>query len=338
MKHLIAVTAAYMTIAGAVFASPISDTYTSFYVFGDSLSDDGNGLAPASSPYFGTRFTNGETWAEDIENLFTGKDTEIYARGGATATGADSGSTDPARQGNLAGQIGAFQDELTSGDAMPGDNPLISIWMGANDLFGLAGTPLSAPISDDPVVLGQFAAGVAGQVALTIQQLALDPMQSFDDFLVFNLPKLNLTPLYTLAAPQYAANAALVTEKYNEALGANLSALELTLGINIMTLDIDSIFEDIASPANPLGFLNVTSPCVFEALNFNCAPTDPAFASAFLFQDLVHPTRPAHAYVAQQAIAVIENDLAAVPLPASAPLLLAGFGLLGWYGRRRQAA
>lgn len=335
---LAAVLAVSVTTAGT--AKTIDSLFSSFYALGDSLSDDGKGLAPAASPYFGTRFTNGETWAEDIENAFTdvGKDTKNYALGGATASGPDLGADNPARGSNLTGQVNTLLEDVAFGNINPGDTPLVSVWMGANDLFGLAGSPFAAPLAGSDDELKFLAEGVAGLVALSIGQLALNPVYQFENFLVPNLPDLDGTPLYTLAAPEFAANAAIVTEAYNSALSTNLAALEASLGITIFEVDTNALFDEISGPDNPLGLLDRTNPCVFEALDINCAPSDPSIASFFLFQDLVHPTRPAHALLAARATELIEAELAPVPLPATGLLLIAGIGILGAQAQRKARA
>ncbi|MEM7472815.1 MAG: SGNH/GDSL hydrolase family protein [Pseudomonadota bacterium] len=340
MKYVFAAATACIAIGAGAQAATLTDTFTSFYSIGDSLSDDGKGRAPSASPYFGTRFSNGEVWAEDIEGVFIkeSKDTKNYALGGATANGPDLGSADPARASTLSGQVGAVLEDVVTSAVQPGANPLVSVWMGANDLFGIAGTPLSAPLAPNDEGLKALAEGVAGLVAQSIGQLAANPIYQFENFVVMNLPDLDAAPLYTLAAPQFASNAAIVTEAYNTALTTNMALLEASLGINVIEVDVNALFDEINGADNPLGFFDRTNPCVFEAVNFNCAPIDPSFASAFLFQDLVHPTRPAHAFLAERTIAAVEAEISAVPLPASAPLMIAGFALLGWQARRRAAA
>ena len=60
------------------------------YVFGDSLSDNGNlyqmnhGKLP-KTPYYDGRFSNGPVWVEDLTDLvgFSDDDLEDYAIGGA---------------------------------------------------------------------------------------------------------------------------------------------------------------------------------------------------------------------------------------------------------------
>ncbi|WP_368073725.1 hypothetical protein [Sulfitobacter sp. JL08] len=102
-----------LSLPTSVWASPITDAYTSFYTFGDSLSDDGKFLA-LDPPSLGGRFSKDLVWAERIEDQFiaAGRDTANLAIGGATA----GDQTTPATPlSTFGGQIGPFKPRLASG-------------------------------------------------------------------------------------------------------------------------------------------------------------------------------------------------------------------------------
>ena len=176
-------------------ATSITDRYTSFYVFGDSLSDDGKfGQLPATPPSVGGRFSNGPVWAEHIAQDFedAGRDTGNLAVGGATAS--DLATLTPLSTFN--GQIDAFLGSIFTGMGLPeqlapepvfsetapnpGSNPLVAVWFGGNDLF--------ASFAESDVI------AAAKAVTDGITRLATSPLGSFDDFLVANLPDLGATP------------------------------------------------------------------------------------------------------------------------------------------------
>jgi phospholipase/lecithinase/hemolysin len=241
------------------------------------------------------------------------------------------------RLSTFAGQIGSFADILP---ALPaGDNPLTSVWFGANDLF--------SSFAPDNVRAAAAAveAGIRGIRTVSA---------SFDDFIVYNLSNLGDTPRYgylaglagedpaDIAAVQAAANAA--TGLFNAELDQRLSALRSD-GFNIVEVDFASIFDETVTAiqtapgsAEALGMIsaevpctvNMTAPLSGETNPFTCAPEE---VNLLLFTDAVHPNAVAHAALADAA----RTALAPIPLPASMPLVLGGLALLGWVGRRRVA-
>lgn len=335
----------------AVLAMPaaaisITDRYSSFYVFGDSLSDDGKFTQlPGTPPSVGGRFTNGKVWAQRLAKKFenAGRDTGNLAVGGATA--GDGGTLTPLS--NFNGQIDAFfgslfaqaplpetlAPEVTFGDTppTPGDNPLVAVWLGANDLFG--------SFAEADVV------AAAKAVTDGITRLATSPLGEFDDFLVANLPDLGATPAYTsllalngatdqeIAAASGAATAA--TNLFNLELKSNLEQIEEELGVRIIDYDANAAINDvIANPGN-YPFASVTQPCTVSLNSadnpFVCSKAE---ADLLLFTDAVHPNRIAHKITAENIQAVV----AAVPLPASLWMALFAVGGLAAVGRPRKAA
>jgi len=351
-KHL-AAAGLVAVMALPASATSITDRYSSFYVFGDSLSDDGKfGQLPATPPSEGGRFSNGPVWAEHIAQDFTdaGKDSGNLAVGGATAN--DTATLTPLSTFN--GQINAFFNALVTDTGLPqnfttpptpegtgptpGDNPLVAVWFGGNDLFA----------SFEPADI----AAAAKSVADGITRLATSPLGMFDDFLVANLPDLGDTPAYSslltlgattpeeLAAAQQVAAAAsaaasAATEQFNLELKSNLDLIEEDLGIRIIDYDAFAVSKDVFANPGDYPFASLTQPCTVslnEADNpFTCTPEQ---EDLLFFTDAVHPNQVAQKITANN----IRTVVAAVPLPATFWLALFAVGGLAAAGRRRMAA
>jgi phospholipase/lecithinase/hemolysin len=311
-----------------------NDAFTSYFAFGDSLTDDGKApeLAP---PSFGGRFSNGITYAEHIAQDFAadGRFSANFAIGGATAENDNETqypTTEGAVIGTFAGQIGVFdfQRRNTALGSLVGDNPLVSVLFGANDVFQdfLEGS-----------TVGEIGRNAADAVKTGIQAIAGLGSQ-FDDFVVINLPDLSQTPQFsgTLAAPLVQAEAF----AFNQQLALNMQSLR-NQGLNIYEVDQAAFLAGVLANPGSLNITEVAIPCTtslvtLDPLN-NCSITadgvDLSLADSFLFVDPVHPNR-----VVQKAFAdEVRAALTPVPLPAGLPLLLAGVAAFALMWRTRQA-
>ena len=295
---------------------------TSFFVFGDSLSDWGNlpnVLGPfanavvPSPPYSQFRFTDGEVWSEVVAR--EAGPMNNFAFGGARADGISSFVIP-----DFDGQIDLYADFLDDldPDGSVGAAPLASVWFGANDIF-------------DAFEDGGLAAAVPDAVDAIVDGIARLTGLGIDDFLVFNLPDLSRTPLF-LGGPAAAA-ARDVTVQFNGLLEAALR--DVTADVTLF--DANALFADLLDdpvafgerfPA-AAGITVVDEACLDDALLFFLICDDPG---SYVFFDGVHPTQQVHAAL---GAAVIEA-LAPIPLPAGAPLLLMGVGALA-LARRRAA-
>ena len=306
--------AVWLTIPSVGVAKSITDTYSTFWAFGDSLSDNGNLFAATGipgAPYFNGRFSDGPVWNEGIINQFArengqapavsalGLNTGNFAIGAALAT--DKTNLLGPLPG-LAAQVGAF---LTS-TAVTGSNPLLSFWAGANDVFqnidGLGGGVTAAREAADAVV------GV-------IAALSANPV--FDDFLVFNLPDLGLTPRFAGTVLQQEATDA--AEAFNTRLDIGLAFL--APNINVTKIDVLNLLRDATANPGAFGVTNTNAPCI--AVLVVC-PTS-------LFFDDVHPTAKVHALIEAE----VRSALAPVPLPAGGMLLVFAVATFGAVRRRK---
>lgn len=337
MRKFLYVAAATIGLAGTAQAASFTDTFTSFYSFGDSLSADGK-FTQLDPPSFGGRFTNGLTWAERIEDQFTaaGRDAGNLAQGGAVAGNINRNPAGPLS--TFAGQVATFSGALAAGVGLPtrvlptpqqsstapgpGSNPLLSVWFGANDLFQ----------GFDPV-------GAANSVASGIRALnGIDP-GVFNDFLVVNVPDIGATPAFSGDAAKAATKA---SKLFNWQLAMNVLELE-NEGINVIGFKpnrvLNRIIEDVEAGRFSFGIFDTTTPCTLSV----GAPLDPDVTNpgscldlgidpnTLLFVDGVHPNATAHRLFAE----AVGQKLSTVPVPAGLPLMLSALAGLGFMARRR---
>lgn len=309
----IAATGLVIAFASTAQATSITDVFSSYVAFGDSLSDDGKLGLP--EPYFNGQFSSGPVWSEIIGGGFedVGLAYDNYALGGATAGDVNANAYPPAAQpfATFNSQIDTFIADA-SGDL--GENPLFQVLFGANDIFQLGGNAAVAAAN-------AVADGIIRIAALSTQ---------YDDFVVSNYP--------TVASlPNIVA--------YNTTLAMRLAEIEST-GINIVRLDQNAFQADLFPRLADLGVTNVTEPCLtatsdctIVGVNADGSPMrDLSIADTYYLIDDVHPAAVPQAEFARFAIGAIEDSLPApVPLPASAPLLLLGAAALV-AARRRKAA
>ena len=310
--------AAAVALAAPAGAAPLSDTYSSLFVLGDSLSDDGNlfeatdGENPPSPPYFQGRFSDGPVFTDYLAQGFAV--TENFAYGGAQAVPDDDAIPDLPEQLGFLAQVppAAF-----------GPNGLATLLLGANDLFAAIGTGAeesTARAAADAVVEG----------ARTILGLGISKVA------VLSLPRLDTTPLYTLFQPDLSDEALAAERAFNAALDAGLAGLRAE-GLDVERVDSQALFADLlADPAT--GIEEPVLPCLFPSDEAAAAFGEPrlcdlaAEAPGRAFFDSVHPSAAVHEAFAER----VEEALtpAPIPVPAAGLLLLAGLGALGAARRR----
>lgn len=339
---------AALGLGGPAPASPVTDAYTSFYVTGDSLSDNGNlfgpvwYLATGGSPYQGSvfrggTFTNGDVWNEPLMEAFddAGRDTRNVAVGRAETSGG--GPIVP----DLGRQITRLLDATTRGER--GANPLASIWIGGNEII-------------DALASGgglRAARAAADGVASGARRLA---RHGLDDLVILNLPRLDRSPRFNLFRRDERAAAREATRAYNRRLARHVVALEAE-GVRIIDVNAARLFNEARRDPAAFGLANVTLPCVFPSDAAARAYGQPrrcdrATADRRLFIDEIHPSARAHGILGAAVEDAIRAELPAptlvaaqtaraaqvpapVPLPPAALLLGAALGGLALIGRRR---
>ena len=331
MKNTITLAALAACVAMPVSASTIDYVYSSYYAFGDSLTDDGK-FGALFAPSAGGRITNGPTYAEIIADGFAVS--ENYALGGATAgpvnTNAPYGTSNvpPYEDLNMYATLGDQLDLFEADAPGAGDNPLVSILMGSNDIF------------QNALIPGYDVTETVDYVIDAIYEIADIGARSgivFDDFIVPFTPGED----NALFGPARVA--------YNDYFTSRLGELD-SAGFNIITPDLDaaSALIDADPAAYGIEYFEACAPsffsvtfadnCTFVGFDASGAPIyDLSLANAYTLTDPVHPSATVHAVWAEAVIRDVEaSTLSAVPLPASGWLLLGGVGLLA--ARRKRAA
>jgi outer membrane lipase/esterase len=316
--------------------------FSAEYVFGDSLSDNGNlasiGVKFTDPPSFHDSFTNGtvavQLLAQSLGLSANPSDWLTspiapagtnYAVGGATSALAALGGPTLI---NLPEQVAAYS-AFVKGQADP--NALYVVMIGGNDVRNAAlnGTGDSA-VEDGATAVGN---GVSAELT-AISTLAGEGAKHF---LVVNVPNVGLIPEFTEDGPaDMAANATTFSQLYDAELGEGLRALDPTLaaGSTLTDFDLYDYNAGLLADAAALGFTNTTDPCFTNtpgsaAATTACGPNG-ANVDSFLYWDDIHPTAPVHALWAK-------GFEAAVPEPSTWAMLLVGFACLGFAGYRRSA-
>jgi outer membrane lipase/esterase len=286
-------------------------TYSNMYVFGDSLSDTGNisyffgGQLP-QPPYYEGRFSNGPIWIDDLA-----------AGLGLTVSPSYPGGNNYAWGGAVTGPGGAILPPFTLLDqrdfflddhgGLADADALYVIWGGGNDV-------LDEDSADAPENLGAIIGSLAAAGAV--------------NFLVPNLPNIGLVPL-SLADGSSAVKEQLTLD-FNAELAQIIDELSATLPVNIMTLDVFALFNEILAAPGDWGYTNWTEGCYEGPLGIGGPGEVCADPDAWVFWDGIHPTAHSHALLADAAL----EALAPVPLPAALPLMFAALGALAIRRRR----
>lgn len=279
-------------------------------VFGDSLSDPGNGfvltldvsfppfeLIP-SAPYArgGLHFSNGPTWVEQLgRRLHLGLSTGPALLAPKVFSNYAVGASRARQEGttSLATQVGWFLRD--AGGVAPTD-ALYVVYLGNNDIRDAL-----AALATDPSGATSGTILNAAMVALQNNLLALYAAGA-RHFLIPNAPNLALLPAVRLQGPQAQAAAQLLSTNFNLGLTQLLSGLEASVPVKITRLDVFSLLAEAVAAPNSFGFTDVEHSCITPATLRGAYCVSP---DTYLFWDGIHPTRSGHALLAQRAYAAL---------------------------------
>ncbi|KAL4403114.1 ester hydrolase [Malassezia pachydermatis] len=278
-----------------------STNYTSIVVFGDSLVDNGNGTYllsnktwPSDRAYFDGRFSNGETWPEQLANLLHVPHVHDFAYGGATTNNSaaqgysDYNSTLPVP--DVIHQVGQYLD-LVNGTADPSGIYIVS--GGSNDVFfGTAKT------------LDLF--GLAETAVRTLEAEARRLIRHGAKTIVFpTLSDMTKTP----AALHYSnlidiVGSTLFVDHFNKVLRS--AAHDVSRDATVYIFDLHEAVGRIKSHKKRYGLDNVSDACLQGTTKPEvekgvkrhvCNNPD-----AYFFWDIYHPTAQAHKLLGDAAL------------------------------------
>ena len=297
-------------IFSAVVCAPAQADFAQLYVFGDSLSDDGNIFALTGSTFppspYAQDFSNGPVAVDRLAGILgigltpsTAGGTN-YAVGGATTGSVNYVTTEFPPLAPLLHNTGMQSQVATFTGAPPAFNPattLFVVWGGPNDFL----------LSPSAATATQAVNNLAGEI------VALEGVGA-RNFLVPNMPDLSITPYGRSLTPDQQAGLQQLVLGFDAGLGQALAGLRATApaGVDIVGFDTLSALNAVVSNPSVYGLSNVTDPCFDLATVSVC--TDP---DKYLFWDTVHPTAHVHD--------ILGADLAAaVPEPQTWYLLALG--------------
>jgi phospholipase/lecithinase/hemolysin len=282
--------------------------FSAMYVFGDSLSDQGNifnltggsvnptQATPPSPPYFNGRYSNGPNWVDYLgqnlglkPTLFTNLNTTIptqginYAEGGAYSGIGNAVDPNP----NLLGvfqQVGLFTKPFIDAYRKVDPNALYIVLGGANDYLFPQTNNTTQPKPFENI----------------LQSVKLLAASGAKNIVVLNLPDLGKIPAATIDN-RNPISLSQSTIEFNSALAAGLRTLRHNSQLNIVSVDVNSLVKQIITNKQLFGVKNVTDACLNTTTQTIC--TSP---NKYLYWDDFHPTTVIDKLVADKALAAIE--------------------------------
>jgi phospholipase/lecithinase/hemolysin len=328
LKIGLLVAAAFATSCSVALGATLSPSQvTQVVAFGDSLSDAGNAsiatFGASPGPGYATRtvtgvpfpvgyFTNPQSgtgpsglWIDQFAaKIGIADPSPALAPLGGSNYAVGGALTGSAGLGDMQNQVNLF---LATHPLSASPTALYTLWGGSNDIFA-AQNPLTA----------------ADNIATQIKELAADGGQNF---LWFNLPNLGENP--SLNGTPAAAAANLASQAFDQEWATQVANLD-SLGINVIGVNIDTLFDDILANPAAYGFSNVVNAC---NATLGCNP------NTFLYWDGLHPTTYADSLVANLAYQdAFGAPVGVTPEPPTIALLALGVAglLMLWRSRRNQ--
>ncbi len=287
-------------------------SFSTFYVFGDSLVDAGNiriatgGTVPnPAQGYFQGRFTNGYDYTDLLSLSAFGRPTVAslaggnnFAFGGARVV-ANTSDTVP----DLNLQLAAYTSRV-GGVGDP--NALYVLTLGGNDVFALGSGDIGT------LDATQYRAAVAAQYAGGVQYLNSIGARNI---LITGIPNAGNPVAIGLEAQ----------------LQASLDALTLAPGTSLYRYSFINFFNTVATNPGSLGLppLRTDTTCLRAQ-----TPSPNIDCTGFFYFDDVHPTAAVQAAAARD----INRQFALVPVPEPMTwtMMIVGFGVTGTALRRQR--
>ncbi len=311
-----------------------AETYSNVYVFGDSLSDNGNIRALAPQQTYGDRFTNGPVAVEVVAaglgfaltpsyHLLGGTTGNNFAIAGAKAVDEDGNEATP--DINLPTQVNAFLQ--INGGAAPSD-ALYIVLIGGNDIRAAreirAGVVFAANAQERQAIREAANDSIKAAVESEVAQINKLIAAGAKNILVANAPDIGAIPETDLVSMGLLANAGTkqqqrkaqripevttkLSTKYNRLLAKNIVRTERKTGLDLIEYDLFDFLADQIDNATDYGYTNTDDACAYMlsqggALNPSC--DGDVTATGFLFYDESHPTTAAHQRAGMEILGVL---------------------------------
>ena len=326
-KCLVSATA--LAAAALVGVPAQAGPYSNLFVFGDSLSDNGNNfLAGAFDPnqvvtgnsyipsytYASHVYSNGPVWATYFASMLgvplapSAAGGGDFAFGGATTGGPVSFPYSLRTQTDL--YLAGALSHVAQADA------LYVVAGGGNNAraaLALLGDPIANPGGvNSAAIIGAAALGFATDVGFIVDELQLAGAKHI---VVWDTPNLGLAPAVAAGGPVAVGTASFLATTMNGALAARMAS-----ETDVVTFDLFGFGTAVASNPAAFGFTNVADACG-QFANANCAQ--------YAYWDGIHPTTAAHRALAGAMFT------AAVPEPETYALLALGLVAVALQARRR---
>ncbi|ODH01181.1 GDSL family lipase [Nostoc sp. KVJ20] len=335
-----AVAAGFVLLSFMLPLKASAASFTNFYVFGDSLSDTGNVFAatgglvapttaiPQAPPYFQGRFSNERVWVDYLgEQLglkpspYITLNTTIPNQGinfavGGASSGQGNAVVPSAPLPGVLEQVGLLTQPILQANQKLDPNALYAVWGGANDYVFSQATDTAQTVQNLSDSVGLLASSGAKNI------------------LVFNLPDLGKIPF--AFATGLSSNLTGLTNDHNTRLAEELGKFSNNSDLNLISVDVFSLFNEVQANPGKFGFKDVANPCVvgnFQTIISVCPqPND------YLFFDSVHPTTGVHKLVAETTLAAINAKSVPEPAINLGILALGAFGAIGMLKRQQKRA
>lgn len=262
-------------------------------MFGDSLSDNGNGDGQFYDgtfplpPYYKFRFSNGPTWIENFP-----ADLYDYGYGGAVLNNTFSNGGPP----SVMAQINDYLIGQHFDVSAIADDTLYVFWGGNNDIIDT--------VEAEPQLAQNLVYGLPFLTTWQIQKLITAGAKNI---LVMLLASWALAPSVTETASQAEiTQLAQLTVAINGYIQSNVTALAAP-GLNIKVFDVPAAFEQVYQNPQEYGLVNFTAPCLANWQFFingtkGVTPQICSNPDEFFFWDGEHPTTKVHGILAKMVM------------------------------------
>ena len=313
---------------GTLASLPVqAGPFGTMFVFGDSLSDNGNNAIAGlydpfqvitgnsyipSSTYASATYSNGPVWATYYAAMIGVPLAPSLAGGGDYAFGGATTGTPGPGQGGFPYSLRTQADMYLAHTGGVASADALYVVAGGGNNARAALAAIAAQPGNAGAIIAAAAAAFANDIGIIVDELQAAGAQHI---VVWDAPNLGLAPAVTAAGPTASATSSFLAGVMNGALAARLNG---EAGVSIFDL---------------FGFNTtlVTNPGVFGLTNGTdaCGAIVGADCSQYAYWDGIHPTTAGHAALANAMFA------ATIPEPETYVLLTLGLIAVVWQTRRR---